>query len=220
MDELMNNNQKDKNPRKFSLVVFNNINKLLCRVWYGFKMTDQCTVPQTGAVILVANHRSAIDPAILCAAIEHRNPSFLIAKEFSDIPLLRFFVRLIECIPVKRNSRDVNATKASIRRLRAGKMIAVFIQGGISIDGQRRELKNGAALLAMRTGATVIPTYISGTTHRKNIFIDVISRHKARVKFGRPFKLSNITENGKKRETLSLATELIYSKIVALGQNG
>ena len=206
------------NLHEFSLVFLNNINKLLCKVWYGFKMTGQCTVPRTGPVILVTNHRSAIDPAILCAAIEHRNPSFLIAKEYSNVPLLRLLVRLLECIPVNRDGQDINATKASIRHLRAGKILAVFIQGGIPSDGQHGELKNGAAILALRTGAPVIPAYISGTTHGKSIIADIISRHKARVTFGQPIKLSNITENGKRQEALSKATEVIYSKIVALGQ--
>ena len=196
-----------------------NLNEILCKTWYGFKMIGKCTVPQTGPIILVANHLSTIDPAILCAAIKYRCPSFLIAKEYSNIPVLRFFFKLVKCIPVQRNSNDINATKETLRYLRDGRIVTIFIQGGIRANGQRGELKNGAAILALRTGATVIPAYISGTVHR-GIIADIFCRHKARIKFGDAVDLVEFTKNNKnKQSNITLATEKIYSRIMALSKD-
>ncbi len=211
-----NENKCYKLLNKFLYAVLMNLNKLLCKGWYNLKVVGKCTVPQTGSAILVANHTSMIDPAVLVAAVRYRCPTFLMAKEYSNIPLLWRLFKLLECIPVDRDKQDVGATKASIKLLRAGKLLGVFIEGGISVDGNRRALKRGAAMLAMRTGAVIIPAYINGTEHKKRVISDILFRHNARVKFGQPIKLERNSHKCDSYDAILKATDDIYSRIIEL----
>ena len=201
---------------KFLIVALVNLNLLLCKIWYNLRVIGKCTVPQSGPVVLVANHTSMIDPAVLAAAVRYRCPAYLMAKEYSDIPFLRYLFKILGCIPVDRDKQDVGATKAAIKLLRAGKLLGVFIEGGISVDGNKRVLKRGAAMLALRTGAVIIPAYINGTEHKKRVISDIMFRHKARVKFGQPVKLEKNINKRDRRVDILKATDDIYAQILEL----
>ena len=201
---------------KFLIVALVNLNILLCKVWYNLKVIGKCTVPQTGPVVLVANHTSMIDPAVLAAAVKYRCPTYLMAKEYSNIPFLRSLFKILDCIPVDRDKQDVGATKAAIKLLRAGKLLGVFIEGGISVDGKKKALKRGAAMLALRTGAVIIPAYINGTEHKKRVILDIMFRHKARVKFGQPIKLEKKSKKQDCHDDILKVTGDIYDRILEL----
>ena len=58
----------------------------------------------------------------------YRTIAFMVAAEFTNWPIVRSFMRLIDCIPVRRGTRDPGATKTAIRHLRAGKAVGIFIE--------------------------------------------------------------------------------------------
>ena len=109
----------------FRLAVVVKFNELLCRFWYRWRQVGPCTVPRTGAVIITANHTCTADPLFLCAGCTYRKVSFLIAREYANLSIWRFFVRLVECIPVRRDGNDVAATKEALRRLQNGKAMVI-----------------------------------------------------------------------------------------------
>ena len=103
----------------------------------------------------------------------------------------------------------------ALRHLRAGKALTVFIEGRIPAPGQKVEPRDGAALLALRSGAPVIPCHISGTLYRDGILAGSLARHRARVRFGPPVDLSDLAgQTG--RETVAAATRRIFEHICAL----
>jgi 1-acyl-sn-glycerol-3-phosphate acyltransferase len=204
-----------RRPYSLSLAVCEGLNELLCRLWYRLRRDGPCPVPDTGPVIIVPNHTCTADPLFVCAACQKRKISFMIAKEYAELPFWRYFVRLVECIPVRRDGRDVAATKQALRHLRANKALTVFIEGRIPAPGQKVEPRDGPALLALRSGATVIPCHISGTLYRDGILAGFLARHRARVCFGPPVDLSDLAgQTG--RETVAAATKRIYECICAL----
>lgn len=204
-----------RRPYSLPLAVCEGLNELLCLLWYRLRRVGRCTVPNRGPVIIVPNHTCTADPLLICAACRNRKVSFMIAQEYADLRFWRYFVRLVECIPVRRDGRDVAAAKHALRHLRAGQALAVFIEGRIPAPGQKVEPRDGAALLALRSGATVIPCHISGTLYRESVLAGFLARHRARVHFGPPVDLSDLA--GKTgRGPVSAATRRIYEQICAL----
>jgi 1-acyl-sn-glycerol-3-phosphate acyltransferase len=188
---------------------------LAARVWYRLRREGPCTVPARGPVLLVANHTCAADPLLIIAACPHRVPGFLIAREFSAVPLFRRLTDMIQCIPVRRDGQDVQATKAAVRRLREGGMLAIFIEGRIPRPGQVLPPKEGPALLALRSGATVIPVHIRGTKYSESVAWSYFQRHRARVRFGPPVALADLAGT-RSRVAVREATDRIHAAIQSL----
>lgn len=198
------------------LMFAENLNEFLAKFWWRFKRVGLVTVPREGPVIIIANHTCPADPVFLSAAVRYRPIAFMVAAEYTNWPIIRSVMRLIECIPVKRETRDIAATKQAIRHLRAGKAVGIFIEGGIVPPDQTVDLKDGAAMLALRTGATVIPAHISGVVYHEGILMGLLTRHRARVRFGQPVDLSEFKTDKANRETVKTVTRKIYAAIKSL----
>ncbi|MGB2985007.1 MAG: MFS transporter [Phycisphaerae bacterium] len=193
-----------------------NFLELFAKFWWRFKRIGPSTIPREGPVIVTANHTCPADPLFLSASLRYRVISFLVAVEYTNWPIARSFMRLIECIPVRREDRDTAATKQAIRHLRAGKAVGIFIQGRIIPPGETGEPKDGAAMLALKTGATVIPVHISGTVYRRGIVRGLLARHRACVRFGPPVSLSEFASEKPNREAVRAASRKILAAIQAL----
>ena len=192
------------------------LNRLWTALWYRLGRIGPCTVPAVGPVILTANHGSTADPLMLYATCPHRGMSFMIAREYAYLPVLRHIIGTVRCIPVKRDGHDTAATIAAIRRLREGRMLGIFIEGRIPKLGETELPKEGVALLALKTGATVVPAWISGLVYRDGVAASFFARHRARVRFGAPVDLSEFT--GRDRDALKRATDKIHAAIQELAR--
>ncbi len=198
---------------------FRNIDEVFVKSWYRLEVVGRCTIPRTGPVIVTANHVCPVDPNLIMGACNYRQLKYMVAAEYTNLPFARHFIRIAECIPVRRGDHDVGATKAALRCLRQGDAIGIFIQGGIRGEPSEEDLKNGVAMLALRTGARVIPVHIDGMFNHRSIFISVIRRHHARLVFGPAVDLSEFA-NAKGRDTLTAASRKIYAAITALAPEG
>ena len=190
-----------------------NLNEFYCKWWFRLRREGICTVPNTGPVVIVSNHTSSIDPLLLVASIPHRVPAFLIAKEYYNVPIGGHVIRLLECIPVKRDGQDAAGTKAALRHLKQGKLLGIFIEGRIPRPGEIAEAKDGAALLALHTNATVVPAHISGTRWHGTVVKAFLWRHRAVVRFGRPISLSQYAHREIDKETLARISAMLLDRI-------
>lgn len=193
-----------------------NLNEFLAKFWWRFKRVGPLTVPRDGPVIITANHTCPADPMLLSAALPYRPISFMVAAEYTNLPIAGWAMRLLECIPVKRGTRDTSATKQAIRHLRAGKALGIFIEGRTVPPGQAVEPKDGVAMLALKTGTTVIPAHISGVVYHDGVIRGLLTRHRARVRFGRPVDLSEFKGHKSNRETVRAVTRKIFAAIQSL----
>lgn len=177
-----------------------NLNQFYCRFWARVQRDGICTVPAHGPVIVAANHCSSLDPFLLSATSPNRFVSFMIAKEFAGFPLFRRIVELIECVPVNRTAVDVSSIKAALRHLESGRCLGIFPQGRIVFPGDELGVRDGVGMLALRSGATVVPAYISGVHQRPffggkygdffSLLAPLLIRQRARVRYGKPIDLS------------------------------
>jgi 1-acyl-sn-glycerol-3-phosphate acyltransferase len=117
--------------------------------------------------VFVSNHESLIDTPLLVAALP-RALCFLAKKELFSIPFMGWYLRRAGHVPIERG--DPRSTLRSLTE--AARVIAeehksplVFPEGTRSMDGELQEFKEGAALLAIRSGTPVAPVAVVGTRH-------------------------------------------------------
>jgi 1-acyl-sn-glycerol-3-phosphate acyltransferase len=198
------------------------LNRLYCALWHDLELEESDAVPAEGPALLVSNHTCGIDHMLL-QSMTRRALGFMIAQELYDGRISSWFCDLVGCIPVRRDGRDLSATRAAVRAIRQGRVVPIFPEGRIFPTSGRviAPGKPGAAFLALKARAPVIPAYICGTPETNEIGPSVRTPSHARVAFGPPIDLSDLSDEGEiDRETLEEATRRIMSAIVALRDRG
>lgn len=119
-----------------------------------------------GGVIVAANHASWLDAPLVQFGVFPVPLTFLMSEVFYDLPILRYYFRAMRTRPIRDRSAgrpSVAAIKAALEALNAGSAICIFPEGILSSTGKMAEKgQRGIALLARKTGATVVPMGIRG----------------------------------------------------------
>jgi 1-acyl-sn-glycerol-3-phosphate acyltransferase len=119
-------------------------------------------VPTSGPVILAANHLSNADPVII-AAVLPRATVFMAKRELLRLPGMMWVVREFGSFTVRRGTADREAIRRALQALVEGRALGLFPEGTRSRSGALGEPYAGVGMLALRTGAPVVPIGISGT---------------------------------------------------------
>lgn len=108
------------------------------------------------------NHSWWMDAPMLCLLCRCRRISVVAAGEmFTGVRSLA--MRSLRCIPVDRaTGADLSFFHEALRRLRAGRCVAIFPEGALNPTETLLPFKQGAALLALQAGVPVIPVYSAG----------------------------------------------------------
>lgn len=135
----------------------------LMRLLFRLEIVSPGLVPATGPVLIVSNHVSVLDPPLVGGAAPR--PLYFMAKEeLFRIPLFGRLIRSLNARPVRRDGSDMRALKAALAQLEEGHALLVFPEGTRGEEGQPlREGKPGVGMLAVLSGAPVVPVYVSGS---------------------------------------------------------
>ncbi len=180
-------------------------------------------VPRSGPFILVANHASDLDPPILGWASGYRIRRvihFMAKVEMRGWPVLGWLAQRSGVFFVRRGEGDRAAQRLALDLLARGRPIAVFPEGTRSPDGRLRPAKPGAALLALRSGASVLPAAIAGTHRLRPRGERFVRRHPITIRIGEPFHLGHQPTGRLDRELLVTAGEEVTRRIAALLPEG
>jgi 1-acyl-sn-glycerol-3-phosphate acyltransferase len=191
-----------------------------CGFWHRLaKPVGMAPLPEHGPAILISNHTCGIDNFILQAACR-RKLGFLIVQDWYDFWMLRPFCQWLDCIPVRRDGRDLAAARAALRALERGRVVPIFPEGRITPCSGREfgTPHPGSAFLALRSHAPVIPAYISGTPRTSDIFRALCTPSRARVVFGPPVDLSRFATDDDHidKQTLRAATDALFDAVRSL----
>jgi 1-acyl-sn-glycerol-3-phosphate acyltransferase len=182
---------------------------------------DFDAIPREGPVILAANHISNADPVLVGAWLTPRlgrRIHWLGKKEMFDWPVVGWVARNGGIVPVDRDGADVEAFRTASRVLEAGEVLMVFPEGTRSPTAELQPPKDGLAMLALRTGATIVPIGISNTDRLwpKGRPVPRPGGHVS-MRVGAPFRIADLLPPELDRKAAKrLATTLIMRRIAAL----
>jgi 1-acyl-sn-glycerol-3-phosphate acyltransferase len=182
-------------------------------IWHRFERVGACTIPTSGPVIVVANHTAGIDPVTLQISSPRRVIHFMMAKEYYEKWPWKYIYESFGAIPVNRNGNEVAAIKAALRLLEEKRVLGMFPEGGISLDGTLQAGKIGVAVLALRSGATVVPAYIDGANLHVGMLQDFSRRARLRVSYGKPLKFEHLRGQAKDKAVQEQVTAEIMAAI-------
>lgn len=161
-------------------------------------------IPEKDGILLAGNHRSIVDPALVCLSCD-RAVRYLAKKELHE-GIFGFFFRAAQTIPVDRSRKDNNATSAALEVLRHGDVVGIFPEGKRNkTEEPLLPLKYGAVSMAQKTGAKIVPFAISGS------FIPF--KGDMKIEFGQPFEV-------KKEDNLTDANQYLHDQIIELINRG
>ncbi|MDP3486479.1 MAG: lysophospholipid acyltransferase family protein [Bacillota bacterium] len=133
----------------------------LLHMLYGVEIRHTGPIPETGPLIICSNHVHNFDPIIVAMGVK-REIRFMAKAEMFSWPILGYIAKHGRAFPVKRGGADIQAIKQAIQILKANEVLGIFPEGTRSKTGEMKELNQGVAMLAERTGAVILPVAILG----------------------------------------------------------
>jgi 1-acyl-sn-glycerol-3-phosphate acyltransferase len=160
-------------------------------VWFRLRVEGREHEPAAGGVLAVCNHASAVDPPIAGTAL--RRPARYMAKdELFKVPILGPWLTSIGAFAVRRGEADRRSIRTSIQILREGGLLVMFPEGTRSADGRLRAPEPGAAMIALRSGVTVLPMAVVGSHVAMPKGAKFPRRRPVVVKIGAPFTVPRV----------------------------
>jgi len=147
-------------------------------------------IPSQGPLLVVANHLSLADPPLLNISIE-REVKFMAKAKLFRFRVLSAFMRGLGAFPVHRGRPDRKALRQAEQVLAQGSILIVFPEGMRSRHAKLQRSFSGPALIALRSGAPILPVGITGTEKiAKEAWL--LRRPKITVNIGHPFHLPSV----------------------------
>lgn len=162
----------------------------------------------SGKAIFIANHRSMWDPLIL-ALVSPRNIHFMAKKEIFENKIANLFFRGLLAFPVNRKNVDLQSLKNALSVLNKGKVFGIFPEGKRAVTDAMDEFEKGAAFLAIRSGAPVIPIYIDPRSMRRYYMRPVMI-------VGKPIDINSIVASANKSALIDVVTDELSDAVDAL----
>jgi len=182
--------------------------RLIAAIIFDIHVVGRQNVPETGPLIIASNHLSWADVPLI--------PSFLkrkvvyMAKEETFQGNMGWFVRFLGAFPVKRGEADRQSLRTAEEQLKAGRILSIFPEGTRSKIHKLGQAHAGMGLIALRSGAPVVPVAIYGSEKVFKKF-----RPRITIIFGEPMILR---PKGKKitREDIDESTEHVMLRIASM----
>jgi 1-acyl-sn-glycerol-3-phosphate acyltransferase len=175
-----------------------------------------------GGFLLAGNHISHFDPFIISSVVR-RKIDWMAMAEFFPLPVLGFFLRAVDAFPADRDRADRATIRTAIERLKAGRIVGIFPEGGIR-DGARSllegaPLRPGAATLAHLAGTSILPCVIVGSDrlYGKKSWLP-LRRTPIWIAFGNPIShppdLDKVTARDHLERELAGAFKNLYAEVL------
>lgn len=165
-------------------------------------------IPPQGPVLVVANHLSLADPPLL-GTLLGRKVVFMAKKELFRFRAIGYLVSGLGAFPVHRGQLDRKALRKSLQALEQGKTLVVFPEGMRSRSGQLQCAFPGVTLIALRSGAPIVPVGIWGTEELEGIRW-LFKRPRIMVNIGKPFTLPSVDGKLTKEELTKLTNSIMW----------
>jgi 1-acyl-sn-glycerol-3-phosphate acyltransferase len=182
---------------------------LLFTVLYRFRAYGSRRVPKSGAVLLVANHQSYLDPPAIGVGVSHRHLDYVARHGLFGGKVLGWLLKQFNSLPIREQGGDTGAIKEILRRIGDGRAVLIFPEGTRTFDGSMSEFKRGVAVLVKRSGCPVVPIAVEGCFDawpRQKKWPNLFGKRIA-VAFGRPIAHDELLRDGAEAALRALGAE-------------
>ncbi len=175
-------------------------------IFFPLKVEGKENLPEEGPYIIAANHSSFADPPLISISIR---PVIRWISHYNvyDVKLLKAIHEVTGCI------RTNGTVKKALAALEEKDVVGIFPEGTRSFDGKLCKAGTGVAVIALKSGAPVVPVGVSGAFKAYPRGVTFPRRHRVLVKIGRPIKFERHQEDIIKEEALEKATDLVMQGI-------
>ncbi len=185
----------------------------VCRLAFRVRISGADRLPATGPYVLAPSHRSIID-ILVCSTLTRRRLRFMAKVELFRVPVLGPFLSLMGSFPVERGAADRSAIEAGAQVLAEGEVLVIYPEGTRSNGVDITELQRGAAYLAIKAGAPVVPVGIGGTESILPSGSRIPKLHEVAIVVGDP--IPSPTDDGTARRTdVRAVTDAVRSELQA-----
>ena len=162
-------------------------------LWWGVRAEGRERIPLTGPVIVASTHESFLDPLVVGAYVPRHawhmaRRSLFVNAAGKRSRFLTWFAAIYGVIEVDRGGTGLSALRGAEEKLKEGGAVLIFPEGTRSTDGEVQEFRAGVGLLALRTGATIVPVSVDGTRRvwGKGQRLPRFLRGRVRLVYGEP----------------------------------
>ena len=167
------------------VATFKCLTSLLCRI----DDAQLARVPDRGPLIIVTNHVNILEIPIIYTRLQPRPVTGLVAAVRWNSRWSRWLLDVCGAIPLRRGEADVAAMRRVIETLKAGHIVIVDPEGTRSGHGRLQRGHAGVVLLALRSGAPLLPVVFYGSEHYKDN-LRRLRRTDFHIAVGKPFYLN------------------------------
>lgn len=165
-------------------------------------------IPRVGPLVLINNHINFLDGVLTYLFAPRHLVGFSKFENFEN-PLLGPLVRFGGAIPIRRGTPDLGAVRRALAALEAGEALLVDPEGTRSHHGRLQQGRTGVVLLALRTGAAVLPVAVWGQERFWRNLARLL-RTRVWVRVGFPFYLRAAGERVYREEREEMLREVMW----------
>ncbi|MBE5770416.1 MAG: 1-acyl-sn-glycerol-3-phosphate acyltransferase [Clostridiales bacterium] len=160
--------------------------------------------------IMIANHKSGLDPIVLAVPCKDYEIRFVGKKELTKNKLLAWLVGQLHMITVDRHNSDLAAMRLCIKALREKQVLGIFPEGTRHLPDLMSEVETGTAVLALRAKVPLLPVYISSKLR---------PFHITHVYVGETMDISDLCAQGCDTQTAEQVSQRIRETFYAMREN-
>ncbi len=138
---------------------------MLINVMYRVKVEGLDQLPEEGPVMMVSNHVGYSDPILVLGSIP-RPAVFVMYWKIYEVPIAKWLFKAARAIPIagkQENEAMYNRAFEDVSKaLKAGEVVCIFPEGGLTADGEIREFKKGVEMMLQRDPVPVLPIALQG----------------------------------------------------------
>ena len=193
--------------RRICAIVVKPLSFLAAKIIYRVKVEGLENLPKGKACIICGNHVHALDAPALVATVFNRKIRFMAKEELWNNSGFRFMAFVFRVFPVKRETRDTEAIKTSLKILKNNEILAIYPEGTRNGLAKGVKPKNGAINIAIKSNVPIIPFAVIGNFKPFT---------KVTYRFGEPIDYSKYKEKSKDKEFISGLTQKLMENIIEL----
>jgi 1-acyl-sn-glycerol-3-phosphate acyltransferase len=190
-------------------------------IWTGTNLSchidspQLARVPARGPLILAVNHINSLEVPLLLSQLYPRRMIGLAKIETWNSKFMGWLFDLYDAIPIRRGEVDLEAMRRCLNSLSAGDILAVAPEGTRSYNGKLLPGRPGIVLLALRSGAPILPVvHWGGERYGHNL--KRLKRTDFHIRVGTPFTLDAHGERVTSEIRQAMADEIMYQMAVLM----